>query len=248
MGIETLAIASLGASIIGGGLSFMGQQKAADASQQASVIAQQGAAIQGQYAIEGSEKAAAGTRFTAKAQSDAALYQAAVARNNKKLAESYSDLAIHTGEVESETQNLKTRQTLGTAKAIQAASGVDVNTGSAADVRRTIGELGELDAATIRDTAAQKAFGFTLKGTDYENEAKLAEMTAKNAITAGEYGAETELLRGKAGAAAASAAGATAAAQGQAAEAAKFGSFGSLISSAASVSDKWATYKTKGIF
>src|SRR5678815_675005 len=67
----------------------------------------------------------------------AGKYQAQVAKNNAIIAEQNAQFELQKGERESEAQNYKTRALLGHQKAGQAASGIDVNTGSPLDVRRS---------------------------------------------------------------------------------------------------------------
>jgi hypothetical protein len=160
MGIEVLAAASLGGSLIGAGVSAMGASNAASAN------------------------------------AASANYQAAVARNNQILAGRYADLSINRGNLQSELADYKTRQATGTARAGLAASGVDINSGSAKDVRTSVAEMGELDSRIIRDKAAEEAFGYKVKGMDFAAEARLDEMKAENYLTAGKYGVATSILGG----------------------------------------------------
>lgn len=137
-----------------------------------------------------------GARASSDAQAQAANYQAAVARNNQIIAEGYADRATMTGYTKAEQQDYKTRAILGTAKATQAASGVDVNSGSPLAVRESIAEIGELDKETIMYNAQNEAYGYKVKGAGFGADAQLDKMKADNAITAGDYAVTSSLLSG----------------------------------------------------
>src|SRR6185295_14758246 len=101
-----------------------------------------------------------GSAQSARANSTTAMYQAAVAHNNSIIAENNAQYALAVGRSQAETQNYKTRELLGVQKARQGASGIDVNSGSALDVRRSTIDLGQLDALTILNNAGMKAAGY----------------------------------------------------------------------------------------
>lgn len=137
-----------------------------------------------------------GARKKADAEAQAANYQAAVARNNQIIAERYGEYAIGKGRTQAELSNYRTAQAVGTAKATQAAQGVDVNTGTPVDVRRSIKELGELDAATIVNNSLSEAYGYKVKAMGFGAEAQLDTMKAKYAEEAGDYAVASSLLGG----------------------------------------------------
>ena len=137
-----------------------------------------------------------GARASSDANAQAANYQAAVARNNQLIAQRYADQSIMTGMHKQEMQGYKTRQMLGTAKATQAASGIDVNSGSPVEVRRSIAEMGELDREMIMYNAAQEAYGYKIKAAGFGADAELGRMKASAAQTAGDYGVASSFLSG----------------------------------------------------
>ena len=89
----------------------------------------------------GALTSAGGALFTGSSTAAADAYQAAVAANNAKLAQQQSKLDIQAGEIQAVNQGLKTRATVGQEKAAQGASGIDVNSGSAVDVRAGTAQL-----------------------------------------------------------------------------------------------------------
>lgn len=278
MGIETLiataAVASIGSTVLGGiqsysaaqtqaegaGVAAQGELVAAEGSRvaaQGSRVAAEGALVQ----AEGARVSAEGQRRAAESRSKAAMYRAAVARNNEQLARQYAGMERKAGDIEAEKVGMKTRQNLGTAKAIQAASGLDVGSGSAADVRQSIKNLGALDAETIRSNASKRAFGYDISATQQAATAELADMESQAEIEsqgyitkAGEYVAKGYEYAAKGHEYAAegheyAAKGHEFASRGQGYRAQGYQDAGtaSLISTAGSVSDKWLGFQTKGV-
>ncbi len=105
-------------------------------------------------------------------------YQAGVALMNKNIAKQQADYAVATGEISAEASGMKTRAELGATKAAQAASGVDVNTGSAVDVRSSMIKIGAYDQALIRSNAAKVAWGYDVEATQAEAQSAMYTMTA----------------------------------------------------------------------
>jgi hypothetical protein len=106
-------------------------------------------------------------------QSQAANYNAQVARNNQVLAQQNAKLAIQEGGVQEQAQRQKTSQLIGAEVAQGAASGVNPNTGSALNVRSSAGETGELDALTIRYNAQLAARNALIQGSSFGAQAGL---------------------------------------------------------------------------
>src|SRR6201999_2427854 len=99
-----------------------------------------------------------GTYEQGQATAQADAYQAQVAANNAAIAKQQSKLDIQSGEITAQEQGLKTRAAVGQEKAAQGASGIDVNTGSAVDVRAGTAEMGMVDSLADRSNAAKKAY------------------------------------------------------------------------------------------
>lgn len=116
-------------------------------------------------------------------------YQAAVARNNAIIAEQNAQFALQKGQVEAENQNYKTRAIIGQQKANEAAAGIDVNSGSALEVRSSTAELGHLDALTILNNAAAQAAGYRAQKMNFEAESALDKSKAG-------YGLASSLIGG----------------------------------------------------
>lgn len=149
----------------------------------------------------GGISSAVGSMTSGAANKQAAEYQSQVAQNNAKLAEQNQQWSTEAGEAATAQQQQKTRAEVGGIKAAQAASGVDVNSGSAVDVRSSAAELGELDAMTIRSNATKQAYGYGTQAQGFNQQSTLDQLTAKNSGVAGDIGAGTSLLSGATGAA-----------------------------------------------
>jgi hypothetical protein len=131
-----------------------------------------------------------------RAQSQAAQYQSAVARNNATMADYNAKVATQTGENEEAAKREQTAQTIGMERAAIGASGLDPNSGSPLRLQSDVARLGELDAATIRNNAMRTAYGFKTQGISYGAQAALDESQGRYATKAGNLGAFTSLISG----------------------------------------------------
>lgn len=144
--------------------------------------------------VAGAGMTAAGTLSSGFAASNAASYQAQVARNNAQIAQQNADYAIAAGQAKASTESLKGAAIGGKIKAAQAASGVDVNTGSAVDVQMSQREQEKLDTETTLHNSQLTAYGYRTQATNFEAESKLDEMKADSAKTGAILGATGSLL------------------------------------------------------
>jgi hypothetical protein len=157
-----VAIASVAATAIGAGVSYIGAQQ------------------------------------SAAAQSKAAGYQAQVAANNATIANQNATYARQAGEAKATTQSLQARARLGAAVTGEAAQGVDVTTGSAADVQATDRALGQLDTETVRNNAALTAYGYRSQSTGFTAQSGLDQAQSANALAAGNIAGVGDLVSGAA--------------------------------------------------
>ena len=142
-------------------------------------------------AAAGIGMSAFGTYKGVKAENQANAYNAQLAANNQLIAEQNAGIeeqraaqAIEAGRVAEEQFRQKGEQLKGAQRAGFAASGVEVDTGSALDVAQDTAELTELDALTIRHNAALQAFDFNV--------------SARNQRLRGQqFGQESELLKSR---------------------------------------------------
>jgi len=139
-----------------------------------------------------------GAGNSAKAAAGTAAYNAQVAENNRLIALENSRMASASGNQQATIEGMKTRAAVGSMKAQQAASGVNVNTGSAVDVRSSAAELGELNALTVRSNAARQAYGYDVQAANAGGEAELQRASGRNAANAGVTTQISSLLGGAA--------------------------------------------------
>lgn len=123
-------------------------------------------------------------------------YQAQVAANNATLAKQQGKLDIQSGEIAAVDQGLKTKAKIGSEKASQGASGIAVNSGSAADLRAGTAMVGTVDVSTIRSNAVKKAYADEVTANSDTAQGQLDTMGASSAETAGDIGAAGTLLTG----------------------------------------------------
>ncbi len=126
--------------------------------------------------------------------SQADKYNSQIAANNALIAKRNSTFAAQEGEVNAGIEQQKTRANVGAIKASQAANGVNINEGSAADVRASATELGELDAINIRSGAARTAYGYQNQATSDMQQSELDRRKSKYDKQAGYMKAGTTLL------------------------------------------------------
>ena len=126
----------------------------------------------------------------------AADFQAQIARNNAEIAGRNAQGAREAGAVQALNSMLRTRAVVGQTKAAQAASGIDVNSGSAVDVQASERMLGMLDALTIRSNAARAAYGYEAEAGGYQARAKMLRQGGKMARIGGLMNASGTILEG----------------------------------------------------
>ena len=147
-------------------------------------------------ALAGAGVSAAGTVYSGMATGDAASYQAEVARNNSLIAEQNAKYASEAGTAQATAVSLKGAAKMGKIKTAQAANNIDVNTGSAVDVRASEREAGVLDTATVLSNAELEAYGYRTAATGYTAEAGLLGTQAEEAPIGAGIGATGSLLSG----------------------------------------------------
>lgn len=187
---EAALAATGGAGLISGGAFTAGA--AASGASVLSTVGAIGAGLSGITSAVGAEESAS-------AQQKTAAYQAQVAANNEQIAKNDASQTEAAGESAVEQSGLKTKATVGAIKADQAASNIDVNSGSAVDVRSSASALGELDALTIRGNAEKQAYGYETAATGFSGQQALAQSEASQAPIAGGISAAGSLLSGASG-------------------------------------------------
>lgn len=137
-----------------------------------------------------------GAYESAEANASAASYQAQVARNNAVIASQNAAWTAASGAAKEATQGMKNAAAVGNLRAKMGASGVDVNTGSSANVRAAAGELGQLDLATTRSNTSREAYGYEVAASGDIAQSNLLTSEASNYSTMAPIGALGTFLSG----------------------------------------------------
>lgn len=141
-----------------------------------------------------------GAKQSAQAEAQAAEYNAQVNQMNSQVAKKNSEISAQVGEAQMGIAGQKGRAQFGDIQASQGASGIDPNSGSAVDVRRSAASLAQMDAMTVRRNAILEAHGYDTQSASFKAQAGLDKMAAKNDIKAGNLAAFSSLLGGASGA------------------------------------------------
>ena len=146
--------------------------------------------------LAGGAMSYAGAKETGQANYNSGMMQAQIAAQNAVLANRAAGQTMEAGNIASWNKGLQTRQQIGTQETTQAASGIDVNSGSAAAVRAGTREVGMADALTIRANAANAAYGQEVQANSDINQANLDVYGAQNAKKAAQLQADAGLING----------------------------------------------------
>lgn len=131
-------------------------------------------------------------------ESRAAKSQARVAETQGALAAEFAEIqaqdALKRGKEDARQASRQTKQLIGKQRAIQAAQGIDVGSGTALDIQAETAEFGEIDESRIRMNAYREAWGFKSEATASRSQGRLSSIGLKQQ-------ARSSLLTGGLGAA-----------------------------------------------
>lgn len=144
--------------------------------------------------LAGGMLSAAGNMQQGAAEQQMYNYRAQVARINADIDRQNAAWSRTKGEVEATQYGMKAAQQRGAIQVAQAASGLDVNSGSNKDVQNSQEKIKNMDLSTIRSNAAKVAYDYETKATMDENQASLDVMAGQNAKTAGNIKAFSSIL------------------------------------------------------
>jgi hypothetical protein len=114
-------------------------------------------------------------------------YRAQVAKINADINRQNAAWARTKGEAEAVQYGMKAAQQRGAIRVAQSASGLDINSGSAARVQESQEKIKDTDLGSIRANAAKIAYDYDTKAVMDENQASLDVMTGENAKTGSYY-------------------------------------------------------------
>lgn len=144
--------------------------------------------------LAGGITSAIGAEKTASATQQSYNYQAGVAQLNSQIDLQNADYTRQQGETQAMQYGMKQSQQEAQIKVNQAASGLDVNSGSALAVQQSQKTIGGIDTAQIRTNAAKTAYDYDVKSTMDLNQSTLDVMGGNNAIAAGNISAASSIL------------------------------------------------------
>lgn len=144
--------------------------------------------------LAGGVVSAMGAQQQAQAQSDAARYQAQVARNNQVMAQRNAEYVRQKSEIETYEQDMGNREKQGKINAAIAANGFAMDSGSNLKMRGDAASLGRLDTLTTRSNADRSAYNFDVEASNNQAEAGLHDMESKNAEKAGNLAMFSSML------------------------------------------------------
>ena len=120
----------------------------------------------------------------AKSASDRAHYQAAVARNNQIIAQQDAEAIRERARIEEDDHRQRIRQSIGAARARQAASGFVVDQDENLDLLGDLRLAGETDILRMRDDAELRARRFDIEGYNAGVQSQLYADSAPNPFLA----------------------------------------------------------------
>ena len=123
-------------------------------------------------------------------------FQAAAQRRNSRVSELQAEEAQARGRKVASDVYRKSRMLRGTQRATAAASGVQVDSGSVADIQDESANLAEQDMLTANNNAWKEAWGFKVQSTDQAFDAEFTKLGAESEAFALEGKAKGTVLAG----------------------------------------------------
>ncbi len=139
---------------------------------------------------------AVGAIQQSRAQAASAGYNAKIAAQNAQIATQNANYIGAQGEQNVAAEGAKTKAAEGAIVANQGASGEQVNTGSAVNVRESAAKVGMLNALNVRSQAARAAYGQQVQATSDIAQSQLLRSQQKADITGGYLNAGATILGG----------------------------------------------------
>lgn len=146
--------------------------------------------------IGGAATGAAAAKQSGEAKATQFEYQAGIAQRNKQIAKQNADYARWTGELEAQKSGMKTGWEMSLAKTAQGASGLDVNFGSATQVRDSMHEIGWHDQQVIRSNAARTAYAYESEGAIQQTQSEMYKKAATDSRAGADLGVAASILGG----------------------------------------------------
>lgn len=120
--------------------------------------------------------------------------QANIAKMNKQIAEENASRAISRSQIVQQEQDDQTRALLGTQEAMQGASGLSLNSGSARRTRRTAAMLGRKDALNVRQAGELEAYNYRVQAANFGAQVKVDSISGVGNLLTGFVNAGGSLI------------------------------------------------------
>ncbi len=130
------------------------------------------------------------------AQSRMYQYQAGVAETNQKIALQNRDYALNVGETEAVRYGMGAADRAAKIKTGMSMSGMDIGSGSKADVQSSLKTVSGMDLEQTSKNAARKAYGYEVEAAQNTAQAGLYTRAASDAESAGGIKALGSLVSG----------------------------------------------------
>lgn len=138
----------------------------------------------------------AGSIIGAASDAEAARQAEDIATRNKAIAEENAQRTLILAQEEQLDIDMETMALLGEQEAIQAGSGLRLDSGSFIQTRNTARELGRIDALNVHEAAQIRAQAYRTEGDAYAAEADSARRAGGNALLSGFLGAGASIIGG----------------------------------------------------
>jgi hypothetical protein len=144
--------------------------------------------------ILGGALSGAGASASAGASADSFNFKAGIAKLNADINKQNAAWSLNQGAIKASNYGLKAGQEIAETKVVQAASGLDINSGSKEAVRDTQQDVAKFDQDTIRADAAHTAHGYEVKAAADSVEAEMNRTAGVNAGKAGKLNVLSSII------------------------------------------------------
>ncbi len=107
-------------------------------------------------------------------------YQSQMGELNAKLSASAAEDALKRGNIEANQVEYRARILAGRQRAVAAATGINPDSGSVADIKAQTFSLAAIDSLTAKNNAIREAFGHKIQGLNSQSMGDFARETSKN--------------------------------------------------------------------
>lgn len=146
--------------------------------------------------VVGTMQQSAAASRAADYRSQVAENNAAIARENQKVANDNARAAEAAGAARAEQEAIKARDLVGRQKVAAAASGLDINSGSALDIRAGTAGQAMLNDLNVRDETNRRAYSYRQQGRGLAAQAENFDTESEAASTAGSSAMTGGILSG----------------------------------------------------